>query len=78
MNEGTIREKVIAAFNKACTKYPSNNIELVVNDMTGMLDLMYTSKHNSFLIESDIVKVTADNADSLIDIFDDLNLAYSV
>ena len=46
---------VIEAVKKALDKYDSGNVDVVLNEESNMLDVVYHSKHNSFDIVSDVV-----------------------
>jgi len=48
---------VIEAVKRALNKYDSGNIDVILNDESNMLDIVYHSRHNSFDIESDIANV---------------------
>ena len=46
---------VIDAVDRALCFYDSEHVDVVRNEETGMIDVIYHSHNNSFAIESDIV-----------------------
>lgn len=48
---------VIEAVKKALDKYDSGNVDVVLNEESNMLDVVYHSRHNSFDIASNVVSV---------------------
>lgn len=46
---------VVEAVKRALNKYNSGNIDVILNEESNMLDIVYHSRHNSFSIESDVV-----------------------
>lgn len=45
---------VIEAVDRALDEYDSDNIDVVKNEETGMLDVIYHSNNNSFAIEVNV------------------------
>lgn len=45
---------VVEAVKRALDKYDSGNIDVILNEESNMLDIVYHSRHNSFDIESDV------------------------
>lgn len=45
---------VIEAVDRALNDYSSNTINVVINDETGMIDIIYHSDNNSFAIQENI------------------------
>lgn len=45
---------VVEAVRRALDKYDSGNVDVVLNEGSNMLDIVYHSRHNSFDIESDV------------------------
>lgn len=54
-------EKVLEAVNQALEEYTSDNVDVIYNEETGMLDVIYHSDSTSFPIVSGVVK--ADDID---------------
>lgn len=50
MTEKEIFTNIKNAIESALDKYNTDNIDLVRNNSTGMIDLVYHSRHNSFSI----------------------------
>lgn len=47
-------DKVVLAVKNALCEYDSSNVDVVLNEETEMLDIVYHSRHNSFGIAYDI------------------------
>lgn len=45
---------VVEAVRRALDKYDSGNVDVILNEESNMLDIVYHSRHNSFDIESDV------------------------
>ena len=48
--------QVIAAVDKALAKYDAEHIDVVINEETEQIDIMYCSNNNSFPIEPGVAK----------------------
>lgn len=57
---------VIDAVDRTLCFYDSEDIDVVVNEETGMVDIIYHSRNNSFPIESGIVSAKRVNKSKLI------------
>ena len=45
---------VIEAVDRALDRYSSDNVDVIINELTGMYDVIYHSDNNSFAIESSV------------------------
>lgn len=57
---------LLDAVDRALSKYSSDNVDVVKNEETGFLDIIYHSRNNSFSIESGIVGMSRINKAALI------------
>ncbi|MEE1255958.1 MAG: hypothetical protein UHN47_05545 [Lachnospiraceae bacterium] len=53
--------QVIAVVDKALAKYDADHIDVVINEETEQIDIMYCSNNNSYPIESGVAQ--KDNVD---------------
>ena len=47
---------IMDAVNDAITRYPADNVDVVKNELTGMMEVMFHSSKNSFLIHGNICR----------------------
>ena len=57
--EGSSMDKLAAAIEMALNKYSSDYVDVVYNEMSGHLDVMYCSHNNSFPIFENVADVDA-------------------
>ena len=76
MREKTSLIRVIEAVHRALEQYNSENVDVVLDEDTGMLDIVYHSRHNSFGIESDVANVDDVDLSELEVELDELNVGY--
>ena len=69
-------EIVLDAVDQALGKYSSDNVDVVHNEETEMLDVVYHSKNNSFTIESGIAYTDEIDLDELENELDKLNVGH--
>lgn len=62
---------------EAKQKYPTENLDCVLNESTQSFDLMYCSHNNSFVIKANIAPYSSDGINMLIRIFDELNISHT-
>ena len=67
---------VIEAVHRALDKYSSENVDVVLNEETEMLDVIYHSRHNSFGIESNVASVENINLRELENELESLNVGW--
>lgn len=67
-------EIVLDAVDQALGKYSSDNVDVVCNEETEMLDIIYHSKNNSFAIESGIAYIDEIDLDDLESELNKLNV----
>ncbi len=69
-------ELVVEAVDRALCFYDANNVDVVKNEETGMLDVMYHNNNNSFGIDVDIVNARKVNKAKLIKELDQRGVGY--
>lgn len=62
--------QVVEAAVRALERYDSENVDAVVNEETGMIDIIYHSDNNSFPIVSDVADAARVDKDLLADMLD--------
>ena len=67
---------VIEAVYRALDKYSSDNVDVIRNEETNMLDVFYHSRHNSFSIESNVASFDDVNIRELKEELDCLDVGY--
>ena len=68
---------VIEAVERALCKYSSANVDVMRNEETNALDVIYHSRHNSFSIESNVAYFNDfNNIHELEFALDDLDVGY--
>ena len=68
---------VIEAVERALCKYSSANVDVMRNEETNALDIVYHSRHNSFSIENNVAYFSDfSNIRTLENALDDLDVGY--
>lgn len=67
---------VVLAVDRALNKYDSDNVDVVYNIETGMLDVMYCSGNNSFCIEETNVPLDDINIGELLVELEERDVGY--
>jgi len=69
---------ILSAVKKALEKYPPDNVDVVLDEETNSLDVVYHSRHNSFPIASNLYDVdeNAFTKEELERELDKLNVGY--
>lgn len=76
LTQGMALSCVVKAVDRALTKYSADNVDVVVNEETGLVDIMYHSRNNSFPIETGIVGMGFIDKESLVKELDNRNVGY--
>lgn len=74
--EGMALNFLIAAVDRALSKYSADNVDVVMNEETGLVDIMYHSRNNSFPFESGIVGMSSIDRDALVKELDNRNVGH--
>lgn len=69
-------EAVIAAVRKALSFYSSENVDVVLNGMTSMLDVIFHSDTNSFPIQHSVTTMDTVDRDTLIAALNAIGVGY--
>ena len=71
-------DKIIKAVRYALYDcgYASDNIDVVINEVTGMLDVMYCSRNNSFGVVTNVVAADSVDLDAAAAELDKLNVCH--
>lgn len=69
-------EKVIEKVKNVLMRYPSDNIDVVKNELNGKIEIIFHSRNNSFTIESDICRFEDIDKISLEKELDSLNVGH--
>lgn len=70
---------IMDAVNDAITRYPADNVDVVKNELTGMIEVMFHSSKNSFLIHGNICRrldLSDKNINSLIEELDKVHVGH--
>lgn len=76
MTEGMALSFLVAAVDRALQKYSPGNVDVVINEETGLVDVIYHSRNNSFPIESGIVSMSHIDKAALIKELDNRNVGH--
>lgn len=72
-------EDIMHAVNDAIACYPTDNVDVVKNELTGMMEVMFHSSKNSFLIHGDICRrldLSEQNINNLIKELDKVHVGH--
>ena len=72
-------EDIMNAVSDAIARYPADNIDVVKNELTGMMEVMFHSSKNSFLIHGNICRrlnLSDKNINSLIEKLDKVHVGH--
>lgn len=72
-------EDIMHAVNDAIAQYPADNVDVIKNELTGMMEIMFHSSKNSFLIHGNICRrldLSDKNINSLIEELDKVHVGH--
>ena len=72
-------EDIMHAVNDAIARYPADNVDVVKNELTGMMEVMFHSSKNSFLIHGNIcrmIDLSKNNLNKLIKELDNVHVGH--
>lgn len=72
-------KEIMNAVSDAVARYPSDNVDVVENELTGMMEVIYHSSRNSFTIHDDICRrldLSDKDMDTLVKKLDTYNVGH--
>lgn len=69
-------QKVLGMVEMELNKYDSDNVDVVINEETGELDIMYHSDNNSFLIKATHINKEEVDLDTLVGGLDEVSVGH--